>query len=121
MKRTYPYFNSTSETNPSWLSHSICAETGDIVSVAGYNVCEVADYVASVRTLISSGEKVTINLPKSDVLEFVLDGGNSLIIRPSGTEPKIKIYVSTVGTSADDAKAVSDKIKNSIKNLLGIE
>lgn len=89
--------------------------------VAGYNVCEVADYVASVRTLISSGEKVTINLPKSDVLEFVLDGGNSLIIRPSGTEPKIKIYVSTVGTSADDAKAVSDKIKNSIKNLLGIE
>ncbi len=95
--------------------------TAPPADIAGYKVCEVADYMESVRTITATGEKTTINLPKSDVLEFVLDGGNSLIVRPSGTEPKIKFYVSTIGASPDDASAVSDNIKNSIKELLGIE
>ena len=95
--------------------------TNPPTDIAGYEVCEVADYDASVRTVTATDAKIEIKLPKSDVLEFVLSGGNSVIIRPSGTEPKIKIYVSTVGASAEFAHSVSVNIKDSIKQLLGIE
>ena len=40
-----------------------------------------------------SGEKTTLNLPKSNVLGFKLEGGDTLYLRPSGTEPKIKFYI----------------------------
>ena len=89
--------------------------------IAGVKVTEVADYNASVRTFCNTGEKKTIELPKSDVLEFIMESGSSVIIRPSGTEPKIKIYISSVGSSEENAASITAEITASIKGILGIE
>ncbi len=56
---------------------------------------------------IESGKISAINLPKSNVLGFYFADGSSLIVRPSGTEPKIKLYLSAVG--ATDAEAVAER------------
>lgn len=89
--------------------------------IAGLKVTAVSDYSSSIKTDCVTGAKSEINLPKSDVLAFTLDKGNSLIVRPSGTEPKIKIYLSTVGDSMENAEEISSSLKNSVKTLLGIE
>ena len=60
-------------------------------------------------------EKGVGDLPKANVLQYKLDDRASVIIRPSGTEPKIKVYVSTVGTSYEDAEAKAEKLFESIK------
>lgn len=49
-------------------------------------------------------------LPKSDVLKFLLEDNCSVVVRPSGTEPKLKTYVSASGATLDEAKAIEDKI-----------
>lgn len=59
--------------------------------VGGIDVLAVRDYITSVRTA-KGGETSEITLPKSNVLTFELAGGNRIIARPSGTEPKIKFY-----------------------------
>lgn len=90
-------------------------------SIADYDVTAVSDYKASIRTDVKSGKTEKITLPKSDVLEFVLTGGNSVIVRPSGTEPKIKAYISSIGNSMNDAVSISDEIIKSVKTILGVE
>lgn len=60
-------------------------------------------------------EKGVGDLPKANVLQYKLDDRASVIIRPSGTEPKIKVYVSTVGTSREDAERKAEKLFESIK------
>ena len=49
-------------------------------------------------------------LPKSDVLKFLLEGGCSLVVRPSGTEPKLKLYLSVTADDAQNALAVEQGI-----------
>lgn len=80
-----------------------------IASVAGKKVVYTADYQTSVRR-DAKGEE-TIHLPKSNVLEYGLEGGASVIVRPSGTEPKIKIYYSILGSTRGEAQALLDAIK----------
>lgn len=77
--------------------------------LAGYKVKAVSDYKAS-KTVFTDGGEEAIDLPKSNVLAFALEGGNKVIVRPSGTEPKIKAYITAIGTSRDDAAAVEKKL-----------
>ncbi len=58
-------------------------------------VVEICDYLESYSLDVISGTKETIKLPKSNVLSLKIEDGSQFIIRPSGTEPKIKIYAST--------------------------
>ncbi len=60
-------------------------------------------------------------LPKSNVLKFIFKNGNSFVIRPSGTEPKIKIYISIIETSAEKAKYATDFLIETIKKKLYIK
>ena len=60
--------------------------------LGGIEVLAVSDYLASVET--EKGAVRPIHLPKSDVMGYSLAGGGSVVVRPSGTEPKIKIYYS---------------------------
>ncbi len=60
-------------------------------------------------------EKGVNGLPSANVLQYKLTDRASVIIRPSGTEPKIKVYVSTVGASREDANVKADKLFDSIK------
>lgn len=90
------------------------------VEIAGFKVIKVDDYLESVSTDKVSGEITTINLPKSNVIAFSLEGENAVIVRPSGTEPKIKLYVTAVGSGEDNAKELSDKLAKAGESLMGI-
>jgi phosphoglucomutase len=63
-------------------------------SLAGSDVVELLDYDKGEGRNLKSGEQWTINLPKSNVLQFLLADGSKISARPSGTEPKIKFYFS---------------------------
>ena len=78
--------------------------------IAGIPVRTFKDFKSSVSTDMNTGKTEKVNLPKSNVLGFYLEDGSSVIVRPSGTEPKIKIYIG--------AKASTDKECEDKKNLL---
>lgn len=77
---------------------------------AGHQVLAVSDYESSVCTSLADGTKTPIDLPKSNVLAYKLEGGAGVIVRPSGTEPKIKTYVTAVGTDMASAQAAADAL-----------
>ena len=87
--------------------------------IAGYKVVGLADYEKRVDTDIVTGATTPIDLPKSDVIQFRLENGASVIIRPSGTEPKVKAYYTTIGATNAEAKALSDVIAADFKAKLG--
>ncbi len=80
-------------------------------TIGGLKVVSVSDYQTSETTDITTGEKTVITLPKSNVLVFTLEQGAKVVIRPSGTEPKIKSYYTTIGDTMADAIATEDKLK----------
>lgn len=70
------------------------------------SVIAISDYESSEKTELKTGKKTVITLPKSNVLYYDLDeNGSNLIVRPSGTEPKIKVYITSI--DADKEKAES--------------
>ncbi|MBP1545719.1 MAG: phospho-sugar mutase [Oscillospiraceae bacterium] len=87
--------------------------------IGGLKVTNFADYQASTSVDIATGDKTMLTLPKSDVLTFKLTDGASVIIRPSGTEPKIKAYYTTTGASHDEAAALEKVISADFAKILG--
>ena len=88
-------------------------------SIAGFKVVKVADYLSSVTTDLATKKTEPITLPKSDVIYFTLENGATVIIRPSGTEPKIKAYYTTIAANRADAEALSKKLSADFKAKLG--
>ena len=88
-------------------------------AIAGLEVLEIADYVASEKVCTKTGEKTTLTLPKSDVLAFTLEQGATVIIRPSGTEPKIKAYYTTIAADRNAACELEVKLSDDFKAILG--
>lgn len=93
------------------------------VSLDGVAVTQLLDYELKTGKDLSTGKTWPIELPKSNVLQFVLADGSKISARPSGTEPKIKFYFSVKGaldsvTAFDAAeKALDDKIDRIIKEM----
>lgn len=79
-------------------------------SFAGHTVLSVSDYESGTSTSLADGTKAPIDLPKSNVLAYKLEGGAGVIVRPSGTEPKIKTYVTAVGADMQAAQAAADAL-----------
>ena len=79
-----------------------------LTEIAGYKVEKVTDYKKSEET----------GLPAANVLIYALEGGASVIVRPSGTEPKIKAYYTTLGKDLAEAQAQKDALSAAIKPLL---
>ncbi len=77
--------------------------------IAGFKVTAVSDYKIS-KTVFTNGTEEAIDLPKSNVLAFALEKGNKVIVRPSGTEPKIKAYITAVGESKEQAAELAEKL-----------
>ena len=75
-------------------------------SIGGAKVTEVRDYRSGIAKCIETGEESVINLPKSNVLEFILGENGSVIARPSGTEPKVKFYYTAVAENKAAANAL---------------
>ncbi len=93
--------------------------TATPASIGGFSVSTFADYVAGTSTDTKSGAVTKLTLPKSDVLTFVLENGATAIIRPSGTEPKIKVYYTTTGSTHDEAAELEEKISADFQKILG--
>ena len=87
-------------------------------TVVGKKVIAVRDYQSSVRTDLATGETSEIFLPKSNVIYLELEDNNNFIIRPSGTEPKIKLYCLLKGNSPEDAERLATLAKEDIKELV---
>ena len=87
-------------------------------AIAGLRVLTFADYLESVRLDVASGKTQTITLPKSNVLSFGLEGGASVIVRPSGTEPKIKAYITATGADRAAAGEMAQRLTEAAKGLL---
>lgn len=89
----------------------------------GVAVTELLDYDMQTGKNLTTGESWEIDLPKSNVLQFVLADGSKISARPSGTEPKIKFYFSVKGTVNSAAefeaaeKALDDKIARIVKEM----
>ena len=76
--------------------------------IAGYRVTKVTDYQKPQET----------GLPAANVLIFSLEGGATVVVRPSGTEPKIKTYFTTLGRDLAEAQAQKDKLAEALKPIL---
>lgn len=89
----------------------------------GAQVASLRDYLKSEGVDLKSGAKSTITLPKSDVLHYGMQDGSWFCIRPSGTEPKIKIYYGVSSDSLEASKKKLEKLKadvlSVVKPLLG--
>ena len=77
------------------------------VEIAGVAVVQQKDYKDGSVVNVATGEKTTMELTDSNVLRYEMADGTSLIVRPSGTEPKVKVYVLT---SAEDQAACDAKV-----------
>ena len=86
--------------------------------IAGRKVLTRYDYNTSEQIDTATGAVTPITLPKSNVLAYSVEGGCFVIMRPSGTEPKIKIYVTAVGETLEKASASADEIGEDMKKLL---
>lgn len=83
--------------------------------VGGIRVVRVEDYKLSKAYKVLEGAEEAIFLPTSNVMKFILEDGSWFVVRPSGTEPKMKIYVSIIG---QDEKDATNKVENFKKQVL---
>lgn len=88
--------------------------------IAGVPVVKMSDYKLSVTKDTVTGEETEIKLPKSNVLSFIMPDNSKVIVRPSGTEPKIKVYITACGNSREESTAKSEKIADSMSKILGV-
>ena len=88
--------------------------------LAGLEVFKVSDFMEGAITDTRTGEKESLTLPESNILSYVLSDGSTAIVRPSGTEPKIKVYIAGCGKSKDEAAKTADSIGEAMKKLLKI-
>ncbi len=87
-------------------------------AIGGCRVLAVADYYRQCRVDVTTGEETPLTLPKSNVLSYTLDGGAGVIIRPSGTEPKVKGYVTSVGATPEASDALAATLLSETEALL---
>ena len=87
-------------------------------TIGGLEVTESADYLEGFFTDKKTGEVRPTDLPKSDVVSFFLPDHASVIVRPSGTEPKIKVYYTTAGKTMEDAAAAAEKLERDMRRII---
>ena len=89
------------------------------VEIAGVAVKEQKDYKDGSVVCVECGKKSTMELAGSNVLRYEMVDGTSLIVRPSGTEPKVKVYILTLGTDAADRDARINRYAQWAESLKG--
>lgn len=87
--------------------------------VDGMKIIGIKDYETSKSVNLETGETSLITLPKSNVIGFELSDGSSFIVRPSGTEPKIKFYLNAVGKDEASAKEKLLILEKACSELVG--
>ncbi|MEC8831762.1 MAG: phospho-sugar mutase, partial [Bacteroidota bacterium] len=89
-------------------------------TVQGSKLLYIEDYNTSIVKNVQTGEEFTLNLPKSNVLIYETEDGTRIAARPSGTEPKVKFYISTNAKldKAEDYKSVNSQLETKIDGIL---
>ncbi|MDE7453397.1 MAG: phospho-sugar mutase [Clostridia bacterium] len=83
-----------------------------------YSVVAVRDYSSNTKTDIATGEKTEIGSPLTNCVYYELENGSFICVRPSGTEPKLKIYFSVKANNKSDAEAALEKMQTAVKKLI---
>jgi phosphoglucomutase len=96
---------------------SVLRENG-VNGIFSGSVAEFSDYLSSRRVHVKSGGYEAIRLPRSDVLEYVFGNGSSVIARPSGTEPKLKIYLAAIGKTREAANVETEYLRGEVKHII---
>ena len=78
------------------------------VKIGGYKIAKIGDYKTGTVLNTKTGATEPTGQPSSDVLYYTLDSDDKIIVRPSGTEPKIKIYILL---HAENEEKVKEKIR----------
>ncbi len=89
-----------------------------ISEIAKDKVIAIRDYLIDIRINSLNNEKEKMNMPNSNVLYYELEKNGWVCVRPSGTEPKIKIYMGVKENSLDKSLTKLEKVKNEIRNIL---
>ncbi len=88
--------------------------------IEGLAVTTVGDYQTQIIRDLKSGADAPTGLPQSDAVEFILEGGASVMVRPSGTEPKMKVYLTAKESSEAASDAMLERLSGAVKGLLGL-
>lgn len=88
--------------------------------LAGERVVNVRDYLSGISIDTVSGEKSPTGLPESNVMYFKTECGNTVVARPSGTEPKIKFYILANGACKNCSERAAAECKASLEDILGL-
>jgi phosphoglucomutase len=91
--------------------------TGETPLINALGIESIEDYLSG-QVLTDTGEKITLQLPKSDVIKFSLVKGGYFALRPSGTEPKLKIYLSIAGSSSKQTDKQLHLLENTIMQTI---
>ena len=88
--------------------------------INGQRVIMVEDYQSSIAKNLLDGSETTMSIPKSNVLIYYTEDGSKICARPSGTEPKIKFYISvnTELEAVEDFNEVEAVLDQKIKNII---
>ncbi|MBP5550619.1 MAG: phospho-sugar mutase [Bacilli bacterium] len=85
----------------------------------GFDIVAKEDYELRKRYDYLEGKESNLTLPVSNVIKFFLKDGSWFVLRPSGTEPKMKVYIACVAPSMDEAKAKVKDIENKVMKIVG--
>ncbi len=88
------------------------------VEIAGRKIAEIRDYKDKTIKNVVTGEVADTGLPSANVLYYVTADRDVLVVRPSGTEPKVKVYIMTAGATAELADKNSAEFTDAMKALL---
>jgi len=89
-----------------------------ISAVDGVKVATRLDYKLSIEEDTLNNTKSTIDLPKSNVLKYILEDGSYFVVRPSGTEPKMKVYLAVKSSSLDNADKDIAKFNEKVMEII---
>lgn len=89
-----------------------------INEINGVKVVQSLDYKLSTELNNITNEQKTLDLPKSNVLKYVLEDDSWFVVRPSGTEPKMKVYLSVKGSSLEDSEIKSKNFEINVMKII---
>jgi phosphoglucomutase len=90
-----------------------------LTQLGGKKVIQVDDYLEQVSISVSSGKRLPILLPSSNCLKFYLENDAWFCVRPSGTEPKLKIYLGVREKSLEEANTTLNILKEEVLAVVG--
>lgn len=89
-----------------------------LTSIGKERVREVKDFGRGVAVDLTTGQTSPIELPREDVLQWITEQGSKVSLRPSGTEPKMKLYLEVRGPTRQDAEIRLQELKEACHELI---